>query len=147
MVGGGQNPPLKKTEIINLAATTPKWKRTGDMNFARRHCNGVLLPDGTVLAVGGTSGNGTNNAKGRVLVAERWNPATGIWSPLASMTVPRLYHSTALLLPDARVLVAGGGKARAASTTTRRSTRRHTCSAVPGLRSPRLPTASATARR
>ena len=110
MVGGGLSPPLKKTEIINLAATTPKWKHTGEMNFARRHCNGVLLPDGTVLAVGGTSGNGTNNAKGRVLVAERWNPATGIWSRLASMTVPRLYHSTALLLPDARVLVAGGGR-------------------------------------
>ena len=110
MVGGGVNPPLKKTEIINLAATTPKWTRTGDMSFARRHCNGVLLPDGTVLAVGGTSGDGNNNAAGRVLIAERWNPATGIWTKLASMSVPRLYHSTAILLPDARVLVAGGGR-------------------------------------
>ena len=29
---------------------------------------------------------------------------------MASMSVPRLYHSTALLLPDVRVVVAGGGR-------------------------------------
>jgi hypothetical protein len=35
---------------------------------------------------------------------------TGQWSTMASMQVPRLYHSTALLLPDGRVLSAGGGR-------------------------------------
>ena len=42
--------------------------------------------------------------------AEMWSPATQQFTRLASMVVPRLYHSTALLLPDGRVLVAGGGR-------------------------------------
>ena len=44
-----------------------------------------------------------------VYPAELWNPATGSWKTLASMAVTRQYHSTALLLPDGRVLSAGGG--------------------------------------
>ena len=81
------------------------------MAFARRHCNGVLLPDGTVLIVGGTGGTGIERCcRPGVLVAERWSPATGVWTKLASMSVPRLYHSSAILLPDGRVLVAGSGR-------------------------------------
>ena len=41
--------------------------------------------------------------------AEIWNPDTGNWSVGASGGRPRLYHSFALLLPDASVLVGGGG--------------------------------------
>jgi hypothetical protein len=36
------------------------------------------------------------------------DPATGKWSTIDSITVYRGYHSTALLLPDGRVLSAGG---------------------------------------
>lgn len=38
-----------------------------------------------------------------------WDPATGTWSTMASAQNVRVYHSTALLLPDGRVLSAGGG--------------------------------------
>ncbi len=38
-----------------------------------------------------------------------WNPDTGVWTRGASAVKARLYHSTALLLPDATVLVGGGG--------------------------------------
>ena len=41
--------------------------------------------------------------------AEIWDPDTGKWSVGAKGGRPRLYHSLALLLPDASVLVGGGG--------------------------------------
>ena len=43
------------------------------------------------------------------MTPEIWNPATGKWTTLAPMAIPRTYHSVALLLPDARVFVGGGG--------------------------------------
>jgi hypothetical protein len=72
--------------------------------------NLTVLPDGKVLATGGTSSPGFNDGTQAVLAAEMWDPATGAWTTMASMQVKRLYHSTALLLPDGRVLSAGGGR-------------------------------------
>ena len=45
-----------------------------------------------------------------VLPAEIWNPDTETWTQVASLQIGREYHSTALLLPDGRVLMAGGGQ-------------------------------------
>ena len=50
-----------------------------------------------------------NQLNGVSNVAEIWNPATGTWTQGATGTHARLYHSFALLLPDATVLVGGGG--------------------------------------
>jgi len=107
---GGSDPPTNTAEVIDLNATTPTWRAVGSMSAARRSLNAVMLPDGKVLAVGGTRGAGFNNGSPGmpVLTAEMWDPATEAWSVMAAGTVPRLYHSTAVLLPDARVLVAGG---------------------------------------
>jgi hypothetical protein len=89
------------------------------MAFPRRQHNGVLLPDGTVLVLGGTRGGGGPNngfddlTPGQpVHIAELWNPGTGQWTQLAAESVDRCYHATAVLLPDARVLSAGGGEYR-----------------------------------
>jgi hypothetical protein len=72
--------------------------------------NVTILPDGTVLVTGGNS-NGAFlvDVNAGVKSAELWNPATGQWLPMASEDRNRQYHSTAVLLPDARVLVGGGG--------------------------------------
>ena len=69
-----------------------------------------MLADGTVLATGGnSSGAPLVDLNNGVYTGELWNPATGKWTTLAPEQVTRQYHSTALLLPDGRVLSAGGG--------------------------------------
>lgn len=107
IIGGG-DPPLASAEIIDLNATAPAWKFTGSMHFARRQHNAVLLPDGKVLIVGGSSGSGFDNSSAPVLPTEMWDPATGQFTVMAGIAKYRGYHSTALLLPDGRVLSAGG---------------------------------------
>jgi WD40 repeat protein len=81
------------------------------MAYARRHLNATILPDGTVLVTGGTSGTGFSDEASAVHAAELWDPNTGKWSTLASNSVIRVYHSTSLLLPDGRVLHTGSGDA------------------------------------
>jgi hypothetical protein len=68
------------------------------------------LPDGTVLASGGESASDGVDLTKAVLPAEIWDPNTQKWTTVASLTNGREYHSTALLLPDGRVLMAGGGQ-------------------------------------
>jgi hypothetical protein len=111
IVGGNTRPfvPSATAEVIDLSAPNPAWRYVASMALPRRHLNATLLPDGTVLATGGTSSPGFNDATAPALAAEVWDPATEAWTTLASMQVPRLYHSTALLLHDGRVLCAGGG--------------------------------------
>ena len=79
------------------------------MAFPRRHHNATLLPDGTTLVTGGTSSLGFNNSAQAVRAAEIYDPVANTWSTKPSMIRKRVYHSTAVLLPDGRVLSAGGG--------------------------------------
>ncbi len=80
------------------------------MAGARKLHNATLLADGKVLVTGGSRGKEDPNSVSTnpAYTAEMWDPATGTWSTMASFTVFRGYHSTALLLPDGRVLSAGG---------------------------------------
>jgi Domain of unknown function (DUF1929) len=106
-VGGGRT--TNTAETIDLLQTSPRWNWTGSMAFQRRHHNAVILPTGEVLVVGGLSGPGFNDLATAVHPAEIWSPTTGVWTTLASNTVNRGYHTTAILLPDARVLLTGSG--------------------------------------
>jgi hypothetical protein len=81
------------------------------MAYRRRHLNATILPTGQVLVTGGTSGTGFTDEASAVFASELWDPDTGRWTTLASNSVIRVYHSTALLLPDGRVLVTGSGDA------------------------------------
>jgi hypothetical protein len=110
--GGGTNgaDPVQATAAtIDLNQPAPSWIPTAPMIDPRYKHSLVVLPDGTVLAVGGSSIYSLVSQKG-VLDAEMWNPETGGWSLMAAEHDLRMYHSTALLLPDGRVLVAGGGR-------------------------------------
>lgn len=112
LLAGGGDPPTAATQAIDLTEVQPVFRELAPMATPRRHLNLTLLPDGTVLATGGTSAAGFNDSTGAVLPTELWDPTTETWSTLAAMEVPRLYHSIALLLPDGRVLAAGGGHPR-----------------------------------
>ena len=116
-IGGGNNPappqtPTAAVEAIDLTAPEPAWRELQPMHFARRQHNATLLPNGTVLVTGGTRGVGFNDLThdNPVHAAELWDPATERWTTVAAESVDRCYHSTAILLPDATVLSAGGGE-------------------------------------
>ncbi|MBZ0287714.1 MAG: DUF1929 domain-containing protein, partial [Anaerolineae bacterium] len=99
------------TSVIDMNSGSPAWRITQPMTYGRYSQNLIVLPDGDVLAVGGSNDN-TNSTASAILPAEMWDADTETWTMMASMATPRMYHSMALLLPDGRVLVAGGGRAR-----------------------------------
>jgi hypothetical protein len=94
--------------VLDMAVPTPAWRPTSSMAVGRYMHNLVMLPTGEVLALGGCSTVDEQTASGP-LTTELWSPDTETWTTLAPLAVPRMYHSTALLLPDGRVLAAGGG--------------------------------------
>lgn len=113
MIAGGSDPPdgapTNTAELIDLSQPNPAWRYTDAMSHARRQFNTTVLPDGSVLATGGTSASGFSDPGGAVHAAELWDPNTERWRILASNAVTRVYHSTSLLLPDGRVLHTGSG--------------------------------------
>ena len=94
---------------IDLNAATPAWRTTSPMHHSRIYHTLTMLADGTVLAIGGEATSDQSVVTSGVLPTEIWNPDTETWTDGAPMAAARNYHSTAVLLPDGRVLSAGGG--------------------------------------
>lgn len=95
-------------QTINMGGISPDWGDVASLNEGRIQFYLVTLPDGRVLAVGGT--NGASPTPSLIKAGEWYNPddATPTWDVLAEMTNGRREHSAAVLLPDARVLMGGG---------------------------------------
>lgn len=91
---------------IDLDTNPPTVTQMAPLSQPRYWANMTILPTGEVLVTGGSS---VENRTGVAYHAELWNPATRTFTRLASEERSRLYHSLALLLPDGRVLSAGGG--------------------------------------
>ncbi len=112
VMGGGPAQKANKTDaidnvdIVDLKDPHPHFVAAAPLNLPRLHLNAVLLPDRTVLVTGGSLKQ-EDQPLAR-LQSEIYDPATDTWTLTAACTVPRLYHSTALLLPDGRVVTAGG---------------------------------------
>jgi chitodextrinase len=103
-------PSAATTYVLNMTQPSPTWQQTASMAYARTHLNLTVLPDDNVVAIGGSSQIDGFYPSEQVLPAEMWSPATQTWTTMASEATPRMYHSTTLLLPDGRVLSAGGGR-------------------------------------
>ena len=102
-IGGNSN----GSAIIDINGPFPVMTSSQSMSTRRVWVSATVLADGKVLGTGGSQSEneliGVNNS------AEIWNPATGTWHVGDAAVKARLYHSAALLLPDASVLVSGGG--------------------------------------
>lgn len=112
LMGGGPDGKPNKTDaidnvdIVDFKAAQPSFAAATPLALPRLHLNSVLLPDRTVFVTGGSLKQ--EDAPLARLQSEIYDPVKDEWTLTASCIVPRLYHSTALLLPDGRVVAAGG---------------------------------------
>ena len=111
MILGGQSgtatsSPTNTVEILDTstATSTPTWRYAAPMTYARIHSSAVILPDDTVLVIGGGT---ANKYDGPIKTAELYDPTANSWKVMAAQQVQRAYHSTACLLPDGRVFSGG----------------------------------------
>src|SRR5712692_7816861 len=115
IIMGGHSPATNTTEIIDMGAPTPAWQSGPNMSEGRIEMNAVILPDGRVLAVGGSvydEDTSTASLNADLLGPDPNNAGSYIFSSAGANGYPRLYHSVALLLPDATVWLAGGNPSR-----------------------------------
>jgi hypothetical protein len=110
MIFGGGNPSTATTEVIEPLAATPAWSFGPAMSQPRIEMNATILPNGKILAVGGSL-NDEDTATAS-LNADLYDPATNAFSSAGANVYPRLYHSGSLLLPDATVALLGGNPVR-----------------------------------
>jgi Domain of unknown function (DUF1929) len=98
--------------VVSLDEGNPGagWRSEPPLNVGRTHHNTVILPDGSMVTVGGGYGQVGEDiyaAGPQHKAVEIWDPSTRAWRLGPSQVEQRTYHSTALLLPDGRVLSAG----------------------------------------
>ncbi len=111
VVGGLDSPnsQLPSAELYDPAANsgTGAWTPTGSLAIGRERHTATRLLNGKVLVVGGLGSSGSPLAS-----AELYDPAAnggaGAWTPAGNLATGRMEH-TATLLPNGKVLVAGGG--------------------------------------
>jgi len=104
--GGFTKGTTATTEIIDLGAPTLAWVSGPDMSQPRIEMNATILPNGKVLAIGGSLNDedlGTASKN-----ADLYDPAFSALSSAGVNAYAHLYHSVSLLLPDATVWFAGG---------------------------------------
>jgi len=102
--GGGD--AVKDVDIADFSQPHPAYRPAAALAKGRKHLNATLLPDRTVLVTGGSGRN--EAAPLATNEAEVYDPGTDTWRTLVTASVTRMYHSVALLLPDGRVVTAGG---------------------------------------
>ena len=135
------NEAINHVEMINFSDKPPRYKSKESLAHARYYCYAVLLPDQQILVLGGKKGTKSHHVSHSkktnkmnpedirrdsshdhyheiphdplaVLEPELYNITEDKWHPMAHMKIDRLYHANAILLPDGRVMTAGGNPER-----------------------------------
>ncbi len=111
VIGGGNHPSglgsVSSTAIADLKAATPTFTPGPPIDTAKMYVNAVVLPDSTVLETGGAT-KSVQYGGAAVRSTQIYHPKTNSWQKVATPTVDRVYHSSAVLLPDGRVATFGG---------------------------------------
>ena len=109
VAGGITLPGPSSTKVCEtFDPGTGTWTRVGDLSVARGQLSTTRLPNGRVLAAGGSLF--------AINTAETFDPGTGLWTATANLLTVRTDH-TATLLPNGKVLAAGGLNGSAHSST------------------------------
>jgi hypothetical protein len=105
--GGNDTDRSPIVEMIDFESSSPTWVRQQDLPTGIDQNWAVALPDGKVLVLGGRTEDdkAPNN-----FALQIFDPSTGQLTTVATTTVPRHDHSTALLLPDGSVAIMGGNR-------------------------------------
>ena len=102
-------PGTNQAMLIDLNGANPTKTVIAPMANARKFDNAVILPTGDVMIIGGSTVGTEFSDSGTILTPEIWNPDIQTWRAVADHSVPRNYHSVALLMTDGRVWSGGGG--------------------------------------
>lgn len=139
LIGGGTpqgKDTISKVEVLDFSKSEPNYEEFPSLNYPRYYVYATILPDKTILVLGGTTKkeHHTKTDKERdhnhenssdiihdpnaVLIPElldlnQNNKTKNLsWIKMAKMKLDRLYHSNAILLPDGRVMTCGSNPER-----------------------------------
>ncbi len=114
LVGGSPTPSDPATRIVEIldfnagTSSKPVVRHAQSITYGRKYLVPVILPNGKVMIIGGSA----KLLKYPIFVPEMFDPQTETWTTLPLHTVPRDYHSTALLMQDGRVWTGGSTPAQ-----------------------------------
>ena len=111
IVGGGgvgdSDESTARFDVVDLSEPEPRYTpAAADHPSPGRYINAVTLPDDATLFTGG-SVRYRGNSQSDLHLTTMYDPHSGRLAEAAPNEVGRNYHSTALLLPDGRVLTMG----------------------------------------
>lgn len=105
-IAGGKTAP-SNNEWLDGYDPVAGWRDYPKWNVQRHNANTVILPDGSLLTVGGNAAR--TNYGGTLFSTELYsrpaNDLGGTWKVVAPHTIPAAYHSSALLLPNGTVML------------------------------------------
>lgn len=103
-----QYPASDTCGLLEATASNPQWTML-TMPIPRVMGDMILLPNGRPLLINGAQQGsaGWGYASNPTLNPVTYDPAGNSFEVQTATSVPRMYHASAVLLPDARVLVAG----------------------------------------